>query len=270
MRKFAHASSVYILLAVFGQSLYQVVHHSSLAATAWESVTLLFCAIACLILLTLWAGKVRASWPLRDYGTVYLQEGAIPLVALVLWLATLLMLTSSGEAKPLPFVPIINPTDLTVLLGIGSIAFWFSSLRNYPDIDIFSNPIVLQRFYVAICVELFLWLNTAWLRTAHHYFDVTWQADALFKSFAVQAGYAILWSTLALVLMVVAHRRVSRSIWMAGAGLLALTVIKLVLVDLANHGGMERVIAFIVVGIMLLIIGYFAPMPPTMGHKNEA
>ena len=189
VRKFAHASSVYILLAVFGQSLYQVVHHSSLAATAWESVTLLFCATAYLILLTLWAGKVRASWPLRDYGTVYLQECAIPLVALVFWLATLLMLTSSGEAKPLPFVPIINPTDLTVLLAIGSIAFWFSSLRTHPDIDIFSSPVALQRFYAAIGAVLFLWLNTAWLRTAHHYFDVTWQVDALFKSFAVQAGY---------------------------------------------------------------------------------
>ena len=57
---------------------------------------------------------------------------------------------------------------------------------------------------------------------------------------------------------------------MVGAGLLALTVIKLMLVDLANHGGMERVIAFIVVGVMLLIIGYFAPIPPTAEHKNEA
>ena len=51
-----------------------------------------------------------------------------------------------------------------------------------------------------MAVALFVWLNTAWLRTAHHYFDVTWHAEALFKSFAVQTGYAILWSTLALVL----------------------------------------------------------------------
>ena len=121
-----------------------------------------------------------------------------------------------------------------------------------------------------MAVALFVWLNTAWLRTAHHYFDVTWQAEALFKSFAVQTGYAILWSTLALVLMLVAHRRLSRWIWMVGAALLALTVVKLVLIDLANHGGMERVIAFIVVGVMLLIIGYFAPIPPSTGDQHEA
>lgn len=270
VRRFAHASSVYILLAVFGQSLYQVVHQSSLVTSAWQSVTFLFCATVCLILLTTWAGKVRNSWPLRDYSSVYLQAGAIPLVALIAWLATLLMLTSSGLAKPLPFIPIINPTDLTVLLGIGSLAVWFSSLRNHPQMQMFSSAISLRNFYVCMAVALFVWLNTAWLRTAHHYFDVTWQAEALFKSFAVQTGYAILWSTLALVLMLVAHRRLSRWIWMVGAALLALTVVKLVLIDLANHGGMERVIAFIVVGVMLLIIGYFAPIPPSTGDQHEA
>lgn len=180
------------------------------------------------------------------------------------------MLTSSGLAKPLPFIPIINPTDLTVLLGIGSLAVWFSSLRNHPQMQMFSSAISLRNFYVCMAVALFVWLNTAWLRTAHHYFDVTWQAEALFKSFAVQTGYAILWSTLALVLMLVAHRRLSRWIWMVGAALLALTVVKLVLIDLANHGGMERVIAFIVVGVMLLIIGYFAPIPPSTGDQHEA
>ncbi len=269
VRKFAHACSVYILLVVLGQSLYQVVHQSSLAASAWQSVTLLFCATVCLTLLTLWAGKARASWPLRDYSAVYLQAGAIPLVALVAWLATLLMLTSSGDAKPLPFIPILNPTDLTVLLGMGSIAMWFLSLRQHSETKALLPSLSLMHFYAWISAALFVWLNTAWLRVAHHYFDVAWQSDALFKSFAVQAGYAILWSTLALVLMVIAHRRLLRNIWMAGAGLLALTVIKLVLIDLANHGGMERVIAFIVVGVMLLIIGYFAPIPPTVEQQNE-
>jgi uncharacterized membrane protein len=49
---------------------------------------------------------------------------------------------------------------------------------------------------------------------------------------------------------------------MGGAALLGLTVAKLVLVDLSNRGGSERIIAFIVVGALMLVVGYFAPIPP--------
>ena len=53
---------------------------------------------------------------------------------------------------------------------------------------------------------------------------------------------------------------------MFGAGLLGLTVLKLVTIDLANRGGFERIIAFIAVGAMMLVIGYLAPLPPQ--NKN--
>jgi uncharacterized membrane protein len=101
-----------------------------------------------------------------------------------------------------------------------------------------------------------------WLRIAHHFFGVRWDADALFGSFVVQTGYAILWTLLALTLMVLAHRRVQRPLWLVGAGLLGLVVVKLLLIDLSNAGGAERIIAFIVVGVLMLVVGYFAPLPP--------
>jgi uncharacterized membrane protein len=47
-----------------------------------------------------------------------------------------------------------------------------------------------------------------------------------------------------------------------GAGLLGLVVVKLLLIDLSNAGGAERIIAFIVVGVLMLVVGYFAPLPP--------
>jgi uncharacterized membrane protein len=78
----------------------------------------------------------------------------------------------------------------------------------------------------------------------------------------VQTGYAILWTLLALSLMVLAHRRAQRPLWLVGAGLLGLVVVKLLLIDLSNAGGAERIIAFIVVGVLMLVVGYFAPLPP--------
>jgi uncharacterized membrane protein len=55
---------------------------------------------------------------------------------------------------------------------------------------------------------------------------------------------------------------VQRPLWLVGAGLLGLVVVKLLLIDLSNAGGAERIIAFIVVGVLMLVVGYFAPLPP--------
>ena len=100
---------------------------------------------------------------------------------------------------------------------------------------------------VALSALGFIAFNTVWLRIAHHFFGVDWDAGALFDSFVVQTGYAILWTLMALTVMVVAHRRATRAVWLVGAGLLGVVVVKLLLIDLSNIGGAERIVAFIVV-----------------------
>jgi len=44
--------------------------------------------------------------------------------------------------------------------------------------------------------------------------------------------------------------------------LLGAVVVKLFLVDLADIGTIARIISFIVVGLLILVIGYLSPMPP--------
>jgi uncharacterized membrane protein len=109
----------------------------------------------------------------------------------------------------------------------------------------------------------FVAVNTVWLRVTHHFAGVAWNAHVMFESFLVQAGYSILWTLIAVVLMVGAHRKALRPVWMLGGGLLALTVLKLFIIDLSNRGGSERIIVFIAVGLLMLVVGYFAPMPPS-------
>lgn len=46
------------------------------------------------------------------------------------------------------------------------------------------------------------------------------------------------------------------------AALLAVVVVKLFLVHLANTGTIARIVSFLGVGVMLLVIGYVAPVPP--------
>jgi len=50
--------------------------------------------------------------------------------------------------------------------------------------------------------------------------------------------------------------------------LLGLVVVKLFLVALASHGTVERIVSFVAVGLLLLVIGWFAPVPPRV-EDNE-
>ncbi|MCL2725855.1 MAG: DUF2339 domain-containing protein [Polyangiaceae bacterium] len=107
-----------------------------------------------------------------------------------------------------------------------------------------------------------LWLNAMLLRALHRWLGIPYTFDALYASTAAQAAVSLLWGFLALVLMVWAVRRAQRAPWFIGIALLALTVAKLFLVELAHIGGSARIISFIGVGVLLLLIGYLAPLPP--------
>jgi RarD protein len=48
--------------------------------------------------------------------------------------------------------------------------------------------------------------------------------------------------------------------------LLGVVVLKLFFIELADHGGLYRIVSFIVVGLLLLVVGYFAPVPPTLSQ----
>ena len=52
-----------------------------------------------------------------------------------------------------------------------------------------------------------------------------------------------------------------RAPWLVGAALLAAVVLKLLLVDLSGTGTVTRIVSFIGVGVLMLVIGYVAPLP---------
>jgi uncharacterized membrane protein len=70
--------------------------------------------------------------------------------------------------------------------------------------------------------------------------------------------------------MLLGHRRVLRTVWIVGAGLLGIVVLKLFFVELADQGGLYRIVSFIVVGVLLLVVGYFAPVPPRRAVPVDA
>ena len=73
---------------------------------------------------------------------------------------------------------------------------------------------------------------------------------------------AIAWTIAALMCMALSARNGHRPVWFAGATTLGVVVVKLFLVDSARTTGLTRAIAFIGVALLVLLIGYLAPLPP--------
>lgn len=264
-----HIGTAWLAVLLIGDALSGWIDRGELWGTAWASVTGVVAIMAILLALTFWAGRANHAetrahlpWPLNPHAEAYYWNAAIPL-ALLLWLgAFALAWTSSGRTEPLPYMPLLNPTDLAVLLALGALLLWRGMALAAEPPPAGARWLGQPAFWGAIGVLALVALSTAWLRVAHHFFDVPWTAYALYRSFVVQTGYAILWTLLALALMVGAYRLGRRPAWLAGAALLALVVVKLILVDLSNRGGGERIVAFIGVGLLMLVVGYFAPLPP--------
>jgi uncharacterized membrane protein len=201
-----------------------------------------------------------AAWPLVTHRRGYLIIGAIPIaLALVLW-SLITNVASDGDPMPLPYVPLFNPLDITQALVLAALAMWWLRAQRAPEaVGVVRDNAALATVFAAVA---FVWINGIALRSIHFWFDVPYTFHDLWRSRLVQAVFSLLWSLMALATMLLAHRRRWRIAWMAGALLLALVVVKLFAVDLSQVGGVERIVSFIGVGLLLLLIGYLAPVPP--------
>jgi uncharacterized membrane protein len=260
----AHVAGVWLGVALLADTVRLGIDRAQLWDSSWSGVAFLASATAVLAGLTAWAGPAMtggaARWPLDRHAFAYGWVAAVPVAACVALGAAATALAASGVADPLPYVPVLNPVDLTVALAIAVLAWWRARVLAPapPGAEALRGPGGLA----ALAGLAFLAVNAAWLRAAHRLLGVPWTPEDLLDSVVVQSGLAILWTLLALPLMALGHRRGLRSLWLTGAALLGLTVAKLLLVDLNSAGGGARIVVFIVVGVLMLVIGYLAPLPP--------
>jgi uncharacterized membrane protein len=61
--------------------------------------------------------------------------------------------------------------------------------------------------------------------------------------------------------MVVSSRINYRKAWLIAVAMLGVIVVKLFLIDLADTETIARIITFISIGLILLVTGYFSPIP---------
>ena len=225
-------------------------------STAWAACAHLL-PLAAYLFAIAFAARLQ-GWPVRTFGEAYVRVvGTLVAVALGVGFAVLATL-HPGDASPLPYVPVLNPLEITLVVALGAIFAWARWLSDEAS----------TRGWIA--AGAFVILNGAVIRAVHHWLDVPWRFAALAASKPLQAALTLTWSAAALALMLIAHRRGTRSLWLAGAGLLAASVVKLFVVDLAALSGLTRVVAFLGVGVLLLIVGYIAPLPPGLAKDASS
>ena len=194
-------------------------------------------------------------WPLNRHHTTYQVHAPLLWAILGLLWSLSSWINHPGDPSPLPYLPLLNPLDLTQVAILAALLAWW---RAMPQQDETPWP----HGAMVVAVLGFGWLNAVVVRSVHHWGDIPFAFQPLWHSILVQSALSLLWSVSALALMLFATRRAIRWQWSVGATLLGMVVLKLFVVDMANTGTVARIVSFIGVGVLLLLIGYIAPVPP--------
>ncbi len=172
-------------------------------------------------------------------------------VAIGLW--WFFSLWSSAASAPLPWLPLINPLELAEIAALVLLAVdWQrdSQLQNH------------SRYRLILSLAALLLVTLSTLRAVHHWGDVPWRFSSLFASGLAQTSLTLIWSLLGVIGWVAGSRHARWSLWLSGAILMGIVLLKLLLIDRSNLGDLLGIGAFIAYGLLCTAVGWLAPAPP--------
>ena len=257
-----HLSLVWMILLAIAAELYWLARSLPWGMAAWGSGIAM--AVGGGVIMALSAAVRRRGWPFRVWPALYACLAVIPVVVA---LVVLLVVTNfqDGVVYRQTWLPLVNPLEEGAAFALlGLVVFYRAVDRYYPASLAQSRPWPA----VALMALGFWWLNGALLRALAWYGEVAWNWESLWHSRLIQTTFALFWMFCALGVMIRATRQASRQQWIGGAALLGVVMLKLMLVDSAGGGGLARAVAFIGVAILVLIVGYFSPLPPKAGEEK--
>lgn len=251
--RYGHFTGLWLGTAVLCWFAFRVAEVEIGATSVWKETFLLAVPLIVVAAVLRWPKR----FPIGRWRDEYVTLGLLPHVVAVTFFAQYWNLANPGDPTPLPYVPGANPLGIVVGASLLALIYWYREAKRSPWA---ARP---GRFAGLVGAFAFLWLTMGVVRAVHHHAGVPWDFEALAASRQLQTSLSIFWSILGLATMIVGHRRGLRPLWIFGCCLLVLVVGKLLLVDLKERGTLERIISFIGTGIVLLLTGYFAPIPPS-------
>lgn len=241
-----HAIGYWLLIAMTGSELVWISKQLTIDSHLWA--WLAWGVAGALGILASLYGLKRASWPFEPHRLLYLDTLQLPVaLALSLWVIDG-NLSQSGGGSGLPYLPVLNPFDLMQLLSMYAIWKW---LRK-------TESTLLPALYGIA----FLWVSAEAARLTHHWGGVPFDRHSLLASPMLQAGLSMLWTAIAMSLMVYASYSKQRTLWFNGFALLAIVGIKLMMVDLFNKGTAVWTLSLIGIALLIIAASYFSPAPP--------
>ena len=250
MRIFIYTLTALAVLSASGR-FFTMNHNLS---PSWTSLAGLLPLFLLLVALPLIHGKFMTTAEPRKTGRnrrtllypvlPYLLSGILGL-----WFMVTLFLP--GNPSPLPFyVPVLNPLDLLEGLCIATILYW--QVKNEKQK---TGLIILGDLMV------FFWIVSILARSIHYYAGISWRRVSVSDAF--QLSLFIFWALYGIFHIILGHRKKMRLPWIAGAILVALDIAKLILLDMRDIGAVPRILSFFAAGLVLLFIGWAAPLPPS-------
>ncbi len=255
--QFAHLVSSLLSLLLLLWQVNGVIEHTTFLQsvmapeTARLFIWFLVFVPSVILLITL---NSRKLWPITTWKIYYQDLIPVPFLLIILgWF----FVAGRESGSILEFyLPVLNPIDLAQLAVILLMAFAMKAGLSFSHT--WTNKIKMA----FIGFLAFLWINIVMLRGIHHYTLIAYDSEILWHSPTVQMALSILWTICALAVMNIARRIQLRQLWILGAGLLAIVVIKLALKDLSGSSTLAGIVSFMAVGILMLLIGYLSPIPP--------
>jgi uncharacterized membrane protein len=247
-------------VTIFGVSEAMLaIRATALVHTAWAIALPGLILLACIGLML---ATTRHSTRAAGYRALLarsVRHGFVwPSLTLLAFAAFIANVSPNQDLGGLAYWPVINPVD----------ALTFGFLLTL-GITIAEDPAANSQkrgLWSAFGAAGFFYGSAALVRGIHHMTEVPYTVELL-RLPLTQTVLAVAWSAVGLTLMMLGTRQNRRATWIAGAILLLGVAAKLLLVDFAHRSSLEGIVAMIVAGAVLMLVGYVAPLP---GKKQEA
>jgi len=237
----------------------------------WSLIATIACSIILLFYFLIKRQYITSFLLIKSYWAV----GLLPLIGYIAYYLVA-GLSMSGQIIYWSYIPIINPLEESAIFSLLMFSVWIKLMTNYVQFDNKTTDFVSWNIplpnwvLISLATLTFLWGNSVVLRCLSQIFDITWNTHTLWHNNIVQMTASLLWMLSAVILIAIGHRYSFRKIWYSGQLIQITVIIKLIFVDIQETDGLLRAFAFIGIALLMLLIGYLAPIPPKQSDENIA
>jgi uncharacterized membrane protein len=259
VQQWQHIMTFWLILLIASWESAWLINKAIGGAHVWRDV--MFALTPALLMLLMFTIGKHIRWPVKQHYKWYASHAAAPVMIVLSLVALGFGVFHEGNPWPVNYIPFVNPVDLVVAFLLYLLVLWRMQLER---VDSLLAQIVDKRmFNYGMAGLTFMWINGMVARTVHHWFGVSYDLDRILNADQFQGSISVIWTILALTIMVIASRRLKRHLWFVGLGLFIVVAAKLFLLDMSNANALTMALSITIVGIIAVVFGYFlSPLPP--------